>query len=47
VLHGNAVNPANETQLNVEFRCECGGTLEALIPGSANRDLVKIEPRTE
>ena len=47
VLHGNSLNPANETQLNVEFRCECGGTLEALIPGSANRDLVRIEPRTD
>jgi hypothetical protein len=45
VLRGNSANPTNETQLNVEFTCECGGILKALIPGSANRDLVHIQPR--
>jgi len=45
VLTGNAANPGNETQTNVSFTCECGGTLRALLPGSANRELVRIEPR--
>jgi hypothetical protein len=45
VLTGNAANPGNETQANVSFTCECGGNLRALLPGSANRELVRIEPR--
>jgi hypothetical protein len=42
---GTSANPGNETQLNVAFTCECGGTLKAMLPGSANRDLVRIEPK--
>jgi len=44
VVTGTAANPGNETQLNVAFTCECGGTLRTMLPGSANRDLVRIEP---
>jgi len=47
VLKGSSANPGNETQLNVSFACECGGTLKAMLPGSANREKVSIEPRTE
>ncbi len=46
VVTGTSANPGNETQLNVAFTCECGGTLKAMLPGSANRDLVRIEPKT-
>jgi hypothetical protein len=46
VVTGTSANPGNETQLNVAFTCECGGTLETMLPGSANRDLVRIEPKT-
>jgi hypothetical protein len=45
VLTGTSANPGNETQLNVAFTCECGGTLKAMLPGSANRELVRIEPK--
>lgn len=45
VVKGTSANPGNETQLNVAFTCECGGTLKTMLPGSANRDLVRIEPK--
>jgi hypothetical protein len=28
----------------MEFDCACGAPVEAFLPGSVNRDLVKIEP---
>jgi hypothetical protein len=46
VVTGTAANPGNETQSNVSFTCECGGTLKTMLPGSANRELVRIEPKT-
>jgi hypothetical protein len=46
VVRGTSANPGNETQLNVAFTCECGGTLKAMLPGSANRDQVRIEPKS-
>jgi hypothetical protein len=45
VLTGTSANPGNETQSKVAFTCECGGTMKAMLPGSANRELVKIEPK--
>jgi hypothetical protein len=47
VVSGTAANPGNETQVDVGFPCSCGGTAYAMIPGSVNRDLVRIEPRSE
>ncbi len=47
VISGTSANPGNETQSNAAFTCECGGLMRTLLPGSANRDLVRIEPRTE
>jgi hypothetical protein len=44
VVSGAALNPANETQSSLEFKCVCGATVEAFLPGSANRELVKIAP---
>lgn len=45
VVSGTSANPGNETQLNVALSCECGGTLAIMLPGSTNRDLVRIEPK--
>ena len=45
VVTGSSANPGNETQLNVALTCECGGTLSIMLPGSTNRDLVRIEPK--
>jgi len=28
----------------LEFKCVCGAPVEAFLPGSANPELVKIEP---
>jgi hypothetical protein len=39
---GVAANPDNETQSQIEFRCACGAEVEAFLPGSTNRDLVRI-----
>jgi hypothetical protein len=42
---GFAANPSNETQSELNFLCDCGAIVTALLPGSANRELVRIEPR--
>ena len=44
VVSGTAANPSNETQSAMEFDCACGAPVEAFLPGSANREHVKIEP---
>ena len=44
MVSGVALNPGNETQSTLEFKCVCGAPVEAFLPGSANRDLVKIAP---
>ena len=45
VIIGTAANPGNETQMNVAFTCACGGALSTMLPGSANPDQVRIEPK--
>jgi len=44
VVTGTALNPANETQFTYEFRCECGSTVTAYLPGSVNRERVSVAP---
>jgi hypothetical protein len=46
VVSGTAANPGNETQVLTGFACACGGQVEAMLPGSVNRDLVRLVPRT-
>ena len=43
VVRGTAVNPSNETQFALEFPCDCGKVLVAHLPGSANRERLKVE----
>jgi DNA-directed RNA polymerase subunit RPC12/RpoP len=45
VVSGTAANPGNETQVLADFACDCGGRVEAMIPGSVNRDGVRMLPR--
>jgi len=44
VVKGTAANPGNETQVAVEFACACGRNVSTFLPGSVNRDLVRVEP---
>jgi DNA-directed RNA polymerase subunit RPC12/RpoP len=41
VVTGSSANPSNETQSNSTFRCECGGRVSAMLPGSANPERVR------
>jgi hypothetical protein len=43
-LSGRSLNPGNETQTLMEFRCTCGERVGTFLPGSVNRELVKIKP---
>jgi hypothetical protein len=43
VLRGSSANPGNETQVDVSLPCACGGTITAMVPGSANRDRLRVE----
>ena len=43
-ISGTAANPGNETQVIADFACDCGGRVEAMIPGSVNRDAVRMNP---
>lgn len=45
VVSGTAANPGNETQVLADFACDCGGRVEAMLPGSVNREAVRILPR--
>jgi hypothetical protein len=45
VVSGTAANPGNETQVLTGFACACGGRVEAMLPGSVNRDRVQLVPR--
>jgi hypothetical protein len=44
VVSGTSANPSNETQVAMDFHCRCGGVIPAFVPGSANRDAVRLEP---
>jgi hypothetical protein len=43
LLRGSSANPGNETQVDVSLPCSCGGTITAMVPGSANRDRLRVE----
>jgi hypothetical protein len=45
LISGASVNPGAETEAPRKFRCECGGWLEAFIPGSVNLERVKMTAR--
>jgi len=45
VVSGTSANPGNETQVAVDFDCSCGGRIPAFVPGSANREGVRVLPR--
>jgi hypothetical protein len=47
VVSGTAANPGNETQVMTDFKCDCGGRVEAMIPGSVNRDGVRLRSRAD
>lgn len=47
VVSGTSANPTNETQVDVDFPCSCGGSASALIPGSANPERVRMLPKTQ
>ena len=47
VVSGAALNPNNETESSLQFRCVCGAQVEAFLPGSANRELVKVAPANQ
>jgi hypothetical protein len=44
-VHGTSANPTNETQELLRFTCRCGGEVVAHIPGSVNRNLLRMEPK--
>ncbi len=45
LISGASVNPGTETEAPRRFRCECGGWLEAFIPGSVNLERVTVAAR--
>jgi hypothetical protein len=44
VVTGVAANPGNETQFAMEFPCACGSRAVAHVPGSVNRERLRVEP---
>jgi hypothetical protein len=46
LISGVSVNPGAETEAPRRFRCQCGGWLEAFIPGSVNLERVKVAKKT-
>jgi hypothetical protein len=47
IVAGRSINPTNETQRPAEFACDCGATVTAMLPGSANEELLRIVPCQE
>jgi hypothetical protein len=45
LVKGASLNPSNETQSAMVFSCPCGGRVVAHVPGSTNRNLVRLEKR--
>jgi hypothetical protein len=45
VVSGASINPGSETEAPRQFRCECGGSVEAFIPGSVNLERVLVAPK--
>ncbi len=46
LVTGASVNPGTETEAPRRFRCQCGGWLEAFVPGSVNNERLSIRPKT-
>jgi hypothetical protein len=44
-ISGAALAPGAETEAPARFFCECGGVVSAFLPGSVNRELVKVSPK--
>jgi hypothetical protein len=45
VVKGASLFPGMETEGPARFHCVCGGFVEALLPGSVNRDRVDVVPK--
>jgi hypothetical protein len=45
VVSGESLNPGNETQEPALFSCACGGPMTVFVPGSANRERLKLTPK--
>lgn len=46
-ISGAALAPGAETEAPARFFCECGGLVQAFLPGSVNRELVVLTPKEE
>lgn len=46
-ISGAAIAPGAETEAPARFFCECGGVVQAFLPGSVNRELVVLLPKEE
>jgi hypothetical protein len=47
IISGAALAPGAETEAPARFFCECGGLVQAFLPGSVNRELVVLTPKEE
>jgi hypothetical protein len=47
LISGAALAPGAETEAPARFFCECGGLVQAFLPGSVNRELVKVTPKKQ
>lgn len=45
VVSGASLAPGAETEGPAQFLCACGGFVEALLPGSVNRERVSVVPK--
>ncbi len=46
MITGASINPATgDRGAPARIRCECGGWLEAFVPGSVNLERVQVEPK--
>ncbi len=42
LISGTSISPGVETEATKRFCCECGGWIEAFIPGSVSRDKLVV-----
>jgi hypothetical protein len=45
VVSGVSLNPGAETEGPIGFRCGCGGSISAFVPGSVNRAKLVVVPK--
>jgi hypothetical protein len=45
VVSGVSLNPGAETEGPIGFRCACGGSISAFVPGSVNRAKLVVVPK--